>query len=881
MFNLYKYIGLRYLKLKPGRVILTTLGVAFGIALYVAIAIINHSTQNSMRDSIESIAGKAKLTITSGTFGFDESKLEIIRVVPGVKNAVPMIEARAFFEGATTSVDGLYILGVDLLQEAAIRTYKTTDEGAGQRVIDDPLTFLNQPDSIVITQNLATARHLHVDTKMKLSTAHGLKTFTVRGILEPEGAAKAYGGTLAIMDIDGARMMFGKENKIDRIDVVPSSGVTVPELKERLEKALGPSFSVVTPSSQSEQMEALISSYQVILTFFSSLALLVGLFLVMNSISVSVAERRKEIGTLRALGATRTSMVLLFVSEIFGIGLIGSLIGCGLGRLLADYLVVQVTNSVSAQFQTRIQIAHLDFTKEQFIFSIFLGTFASILAAFIPAAQAATVHPLESMKNHAENTSREDDRKSNWVVLAGFLLLVFMSVSMYFDWGKHSEIMDRLTRGSTVLSTALFGPFLVYLLFLGMRKLTRRFSSPVLKLSQENLVRSRRRTTSNVMPLMVGLYLVMLIACVRSSFHDTITDWLNQVFIAELMVTSSGQIITADVQPLPDTIATELLQVSGVRAIGANRGVGTRMTQIHYHGQKMVLKAHDHFPDFYHYRSFNVIHGDREATAKLLYERTPGSGEELDQTNMPPRVLLTPNFLQRENLHVGEHVVLDTPSGQVSFEIVGELNDYASPSGVIYMNRQVYKKYWKDPMVTSFLINVEPGHSLEEVRARIDRELGKKYNLVTISNAEFHLEMQKAIERSFAYTSAIEVIALLVGLMGLLNTLLISVMERTREIGMLRAVGTTRTQISRMILLEAVFQGFFGALVALLLGAWVGYLFVTYSLTSSLGWIVDFYFPRQSIFNTIATGVIVAMIAGALPARRAAKLNITEALDYE
>ncbi|MBC7396345.1 MAG: ABC transporter permease, partial [Bdellovibrionales bacterium] len=230
---------------------------------------------------------------------------------------------------------------------------------------------------------------------------------------------------------------------------------------------------------------------------------------------------------------------------------------------------------------------------------------------------------------------------------------------------------------------------------------------------------------------------------------------------------------------------------------------------------------------------------------------------------------------------VGDSIALDTPSRSVPFKITGVITDYASPQRVFYLNRAVYRKFWKDSMVTGFIVNLQPGFTLEQVRSNIDRTLGKKWNLITISNQEFRIQMQSAIDRTFAYTKAIEIIALLVGLLGLLNTLLISVLERTREIGVLRALGSTRKQVSRMIFTEAIFQGFFGAAVAIVLGAYVGYLFVSYALTTQLGWIIEFHFPKESILSTLITGVVVAGIAGFLPARKAAALPITEALDYE
>jgi putative ABC transport system permease protein len=244
-------------------------------------------------------------------------------------------------------------------------------------------------------------------------------------------------------------------------------------------------------------------------------------------------------------------------------------------------------------------------------------------------------------------------------------------------------------------------------------------------------------------------------------------------------------------------------------------------------------------------------------------------------------LLATQSFLDRAGKKVGEMVDLETPSGAIPFRILGKIVDYASSQGVIYLNRAVYAKYWNDHLVTVFVLSLEPGARFEDVKSSIDRELGRKWNLVTISSREFKEQMQSAIERSFAYTRAIEWIALLVGLLGLLNTLLISVMERTREIGMLRAIGSTRLQVSKMIFFEAILQGFFGAVVAILLGSYVGKLFVEYTLSTTLGWEIDYHFPKDAILNTILIGVAVAGVAGFLPARKAAQLQITEALDYE
>jgi putative ABC transport system permease protein len=865
MMNLFYYIGLRHLQLKPLRAILTTLGVALGISLYTGIAIINTSTQNSMRESIEAVSGKAKISVTAGPVGFAEEKLETVKNTTGVQHSVPMIEERAFFEGATDTNDGLYIMGVDLLQESAVRTYKTTD----QKIIDDPLVFLNQPDSIILTQKLADARKLGIDSKIRLATTTGAKTFTVRGILEPEGAAKAFGGSLAIMDIDGARVSFGKENKIDRIDVVPAANFTTEQVRLELQKNLGPAFTVETPEAQSEQMEKMLASYQMILTFFSTIALLVGLFLIVNSISIAVAERKKEIGTLRALGATRTSMVKLFVSEVIGIGIIGSLLGCALGRILATLMVKQLSDSLAGQFQTQVEVTRLIFTSEQFWISMLLGTVASIGAAFFPALKAARVHPLESMKSHAESRSTADETQAKRLVVVGLLLLLFTTASNIFHFRDYWILLDPITKGCSVVGTALFGPYVVLLLLRLIRKLKIGNSKPIFRLSRDNLLKSPRRTSSNVMALLVGLFMVMLVSVIRSSFHETLMSWIDRAFTADMLIASNGRMITADVQPIQETIAPEILKIPGIREVGPGNGIATRIVRIEYEGKKMTIKAMDQSADWIQYKNIPVRTGDRQQIARQLYE----SKDAL--------LLASEGFLIKQNKKIGDTIQLNTPSGSIPFKIVGDVVDFASAEGVFYMNRAVYKKYWNDPLVTTFVVNLAPGHTLETVRSEISKQLAKKYNLVVISNAEFRVQMKMAVERTFAYTRAIEWIALIVGLLGLLNTMMISVMERTREIGMLRAIGSTQGQISRMILIEALLQGGLGSMVAIASGAYIGYLFITFNLTASLGWVIDYYLVPISVITTLITGIAVAMIAGIFPARRAARLPISEALDYE
>lgn len=864
MRNLFQYVGLRHLQKKPTRTLLTTLGVALGVALYVAIDLINKSTLSSFNESINALAGKASITISAGEAGFPEEKLEIITQTQGVAHAVPMIESRAYFTDIEGKSQTLMILGVDLLKEQAVRTYKTSDE----QIIDDPLTFLNQPDSIIVSHAFAKKHHLEIDSPFSMATVHGQKKFTVRGLLSPDGPAKAYGGSMAIMDIDGARFTFAKEGKIDRVDIVTQTGITTEDLISRLQQGLGLGYTVERPQTQGESMERMVKGFQMMLKFFSTLALLVGIFLVSNSVSIAVAERKKEIGTLRALGATRFSVMTVFLSEAIAMGALGALGGAFLGRALAGYMVGMVAKSMSSQYLTKIEVATIQFSMADVYHGVLIGTLAAFFAALWPSYRSTTVDPLEAMKRRdvGERATSGFLKYAPWI---GSTLLILMTTSSFFQLEQKIKAFETINQMAAMIGAALVAPTIVAYLIRWTKPLTKNFGGTILRLSQDNLLRNPMRTGNNVMSLMIGLMLVILVAGVNVSFKKTIMSWFNKVLYADLFVSSSGRVISDEVQPLDENLAAEINKVPGV-VIGPYGGAfGVRYTKVRYNGELLGLKAYDIPDPSLNYKIFDVV--DRPV---------PDAGKELFFSN-EDTVMISKNFSLHFNKKSGDYVDIDTPAGRKSMKVVGIVTDFASPRGIIYMARKNYSRYWNDHLVSVFGMRVVPGFDPQKVRSDIDQMVAASRGLIVISNTDMRSQMTSVIDQSFSYSRAIEAAALLVGLLGLLNTLLISVMERFRELGMLRAVGMSKGQLFRMILQESLFQGGFGAIAAAILGCWITYLWIQNSLAHVLGWIVEFHFPWTSVIMTVSIGLIVALIAGFIPSRRAANLDIREALEYE
>jgi putative ABC transport system permease protein len=269
----------------------------------------------------------------------------------------------------------------------------------------------------------------------------------------------------------------------------------------------------------------------------------------------------------------------------------------------------------------------------------------------------------------------------------------------------------------------------------------------------------------------------------------------------------------------------------------------------------------------------------------LTIDRNPyEAGMELYH-GKEPALIVSMNFAKTFHTKIGDFIELKTPTGNFKLKIVATIVDFSNPKGVIYLKRELYKEYFKDPLVNFFGLHFEKGFESAESRTavinEIDAKLGQKFNLMITSNAEIKKQMLDKVDQSFGFMRAVEVAALTVALLGILNTLLVSVMERTREIGLMRAVGMEQKQVFSLIMRESFFQGLLGSLVAIMLGSWISYSWLTKSLSAVLGWIVDFHYPWASIASTISLGVIVALIAGFIPSRKAATLDIKEALEYE
>lgn len=869
MPSLLSLLLIRPLGRRPGRALLATLGIALGVALVLAIQVINGSTLGFFRETVVSFAGNARLTVSGGEAGFPEQRLERVREVEGVASAVPTVEARATFTAADGTRRNLMVFGIDLLNDSAIRAWKTEE----QDVVEDPLEFLNQPESIIVTRTFAEQHGLDVESPIELMTAFGTKTFVVRGLLTPEGPAKAFGGGLAIMDIDGARVMFGKEGRTDRIDVVPGEKADLEALSERIEDVLGPGYQVERPEGQAEAFDRMVEGYQVLLSFLSTLALLVGMLLVANTLAMSAAERRRELALLRVVGASRRMLVGMVVAEAALLGLVGGVLGVGLGWLQAKWLVGWVSQSMSRQYVTPIDVTTLDLQVGDATTAVAWGVVVALVASAWPAVKTTRIPCLDALR--PVESDQEPRARRRAAVVRGVGLVLLVAVLPAGALVEQAPVLRGVLPVLALFGAVLGSPLLVAWLVRAVRRLGRYASGPgagaILRLACDNLLRNPRRTGSNVISLVIGLLLVVVIATLHRTFESTLVHQIDRSMPNSVVITSMGRIVSLQVQPLHEDLGAQIASVPGVSVQDGIGAYGFRAVKLRYRGDEIALKAWDRPHPKTRYEVFDM--SDRPAAE---------AGPELfDFPEDAPTAMVSRNFTQRYGLGTGKSVTIPTPEGELTLRIVGVVNDLASPNGTVFIDRRLYKRVWKDPLVTAFAVQVAEGVPPDQLRDRIDQKLGPSRGILAVTTAGVRRQLREMLDESFAYTRAIEAAALLVGLLGLLNTAVVSVLGRTRELGMLRAVGMTRRQLGAMILVESLLQGVFGGIVAAAVGAGISVFWLVHELTHTLGWVLDIVVPWTSLGWTVAAGVGVGILAGLVAARRAVVSSLQEALSHE
>jgi putative ABC transport system permease protein len=848
---LFRLISWPYVRQHALRSALTVAGIALGIAVFVSMRAANAGVFEAFETTVTQLAGRTQLQVTAGVPGFDEGVLDRVQALDQVAAAAPVIEAVA---GTGLPGQGnLLILGVDMTGDRRLRDYDLED--GEPAVVDDPLVFLAQPDSIIVTAEFARRNQLSVNTQLPLDTAEGRRSFTVRGLLRRGGFADAFGGNLAIMDIYAAEQVFGRGRTFDRLDIALAPGVDIETGRRAIAAALGPVYRVETPATRGQSFQSLLRIYDFMLRFSSDFALIIGMFIIYNASALAVVQRRREIGILRALGAFRGQICALVIGEYALAGLIGSTLGVLSGYALAGAIAHGISGVVAGVYGVRQGAIDIIPRPRLVAMALAIGTVTSIIAAAVPAAAAALADPVRALqKGRAQAVSARESgfRLMAAVVLgpAGALLVISTRTIGPFYAGYLGVL----------IAAVLLAPRLAVWLVRRLRPALCRLWPVEGALAADSLLGAPRRTSATITALMLALTLVMALGGLARASHRSISEWATNALNPDFFVTASPTLTERDYR-LPDVMGNELAALPGIREVQR-----MRQGRLDFQDGPILLMAAD-VARLAATSPRTALEGRREE----MYRRAAaGHG-----------VIASENFASLRHLHLGATIDLPTPTGPLTLPIVGVVRDYADQQGSLMMDLALYREHWGDTSVDYFRVFLNAGADADTMRGAILSRFSGNHRLFVLSTREVRRYVMAVTDRWFSMTWVQIAVAVVVAILGIVNSLTVAIVDRRRDFGVLQAIGASRGQIRRAIWVEAATMAAVSLVLGFAFGAIHLYFFLEISSRDYPGLRFDYTYPYGVALLVLPLIAGAAWLAALGPAESAVRVPLVEALEYE
>jgi putative ABC transport system permease protein len=854
---------------RPFRTLLSIAGVALGVLASVAIGTANIQVLRSFEQAVTTVAGPATLEIAGHDLGVDESVITAVRAVEGIVSAAPVIEESVVLTQGKLRGQALQILGLDLLAEVGTRGFQISQADA-----DVAMETLLAPDALYLGRQVAADWNLGVGSVVEVTAGGRVVRLRVAGLIHHKAAGTSLWDRLAVMDIAAAQLLFQSIGRLDRIELVTTPNPPLDEIAASLRAVIPPHLIVQRPAQRTKQVENMVWAFQLNLSVMSWVGLLVGMFLIYNTIAFAVAQRRREIGIYRALGMTERRVAGLFLVEAGLLGLLGGLLGGVGGVWLARGLVSLVSRTVSdlyAPVTTGGLILSMDMvTFTAVAKGVLLGTVVSMVGALGPSVEAGKTVTVRALApGDYESTNQLRAGLWGWISLVLFVLAGLCSLV-----GPVGDLPLFGYFATVCLLGALSCLTPMCIKALGWRPLRRDSKTMVVGgslrlIAADQAARHPGRNAVTVSALMVGLSIMIGVVVMVRSFRDTVEFWVDETVMADLIVApqswlqgkQSGQASRA----LPGTWRSTLSAIDGIAAVDTYRDVYVGVA-----GQPVALVSRD--LRLHAQRSrYLMIHGDSSAALRRAAE-TGGA-------------LLSEVLANRLQVREGDKVSITTPAGPAAVSVEGIFYDYATDGGKMVMDRTWYQRQWHDDRVTVYSVYLAPGADAEQVRQSIVTHVagldGMTLPPMVIRNHELRQEILDIFDRSFVLTYVLEAIAVLVAVLGIVNTLVTAVLERRREFAALRAIGASTRQVERLVLWEAAYLGLIGAALGVAGGLLLALLLIHVINKQSFGWTIQMTVPGGVILQAVGLALTAALVAGYWPARWAARQPVVEGLREE
>ena len=837
-WTLFSRLILRPLLHEPVRTALTIFSVGLGVAVVIAIDLAGQAAAGSFHSSLESLTGKSDLLITS-TGGIPQSLLGKLVQLPYAFTFSPRIESFASINGKG---EALPFIGLDLIGS----------DFAGEAIPSNSTTLLSEKDPVWV----GAALGLHPGDPVRLLINDQMHTFTVAGVLKPQNGQIGEERVI-VADIGLAQIVTGKTGRLDTIDVRVPPDRTIDHWTALLRKQLPASITISPQGARTDENRKMLSAFRWNLRVLSYIALIVGAFLIYNTIAISVVRRRNEIGVVRALGAPRGVVAYAFLAEALFFGIIGSALGLVIGRIMAVGAVRLIGNTVEALYVSS-QPAPIQFSAAGILTGVALGLAISLLAALAPAFEAAHVAPVEAMARGREEyvASMRSKKTLLWAVL-----VLAIGVALTRLPPVHRQpIFAYIAVMLLIAGTAIIIPNLVNLLAGTASRMVEKLIGVEALLAMRSLHGSVGRTSVLTAALATAVAMTASVGIMVGSFRETVSLWMNDELRADFYLRPAGSAGADQYPTMSPEIAERIAKLPGVAEVDRFRAY-----PISYQGLPSTLGGTDTSPA-------------DAPTTKFL----PGEDPAAILRKLPrgDYAVVSEPFANKHDVHPG--TVLRLPlAGQVRpFTVLGIYYDYAAESGYVVVGWNTLIKYLPDPALSSLAVYLKPAANPDAVRSQIDTILSGRAVLV-ISNGSLRRAAIATFDRTFRITYALEAVAVIVAVMGIAGALLAMVINRRREFALLRFLGASKPQVRRIILCEAGLLGLLANGIGLLLGTALSLVLIFVINKQSFGWTIQFHLPLALLLAALTGIYLATVLAGLYPAQTALQMNPIEVIHEE
>jgi putative ABC transport system permease protein len=871
MLALQRRLSVGYLRQHPTRAILIVISIALGVATLVATRLLNQSVNQQAPEAVNPLAKLADLIVMNAQTGVPRDLAGQLEkaYIPGLRDAQPVVLGRVTLPQLDKNGRSVWLFGLDWMAARAAAAEAGEDNPWGIEIhwrerpdsLSGLVKFLRRTPALVgeqLDRDLSQAVP-GGDGEFEALAASKKRDLTVIGTVRFRDTLALSGGNFVIMDVrQAAPLIFPQRpENVSQINIRVEPGADVEQVRRRVQDYVGDQAEVRTLDSNYQTARDVTGGLELGFDIGGAIALVVGLFLVYNVLSVSVAERRHDIGILRSVGATRGQVARLFLGEAVLLGLAGSLLGLPLGYGLG-WLVLRPALGVISDLFVPMEETSLQMSAALMLIAVAAGVSTAVLAALVPSVHAASEEPADAV--------RRVPRRPR----VGYRVLHLAAVSTLLAAGVASVVgRSYLPNRAGVFAGAILLflsglvviPLVTELLGRLLQPVARLCLGTEARLAADNLVRSPGRTGIVIAALATTGGLVFGLAGLIYTTKATVLTWLDESIAADLFLTCGGPISSASLtQPMDEKIGREIKsEVSEVEA-----AVGIRFHLLDFRDRFIFMLAMDSdaFPQ-----------GAQRSLARNLakYPRLREGGT----------VLVSENFAAQYDVRTGDRISIRGRHGPLELEVIGTMVDYTWSRGTLLVDRGWFKREFGDNMVDIYDVYLRPGSDPEAVRERIEARWGKKEALYGATRAEVHRGVEDGLTRVYTLGYAQAFIVGLVTLLGVVSALFISVLQRRRELGLLRAVGASRGQVLGTVVAEAALMGLIGGLLGFLMGVVFEWYIVRLILFTEAGLVFPLLLPWLAAGVIFGLSWVLAALVGLWPAYHATRLRIADAIAYE